>query len=205
MTRALACLILTFVLVGCESERRGPAGCPPGSVCLEDLGASDSGGGGSCAPADYTAQAESICATNHPQPDPRDFGATCVDDGQCDSGLCADRFTGGQYCTIACPRGDECPVGYRCDESGRIDSVETLCFREVCVYGGTDRASCISNFLDDVDAACTDSIASCAAGELDAWVGCMGSAGRLCFPGDACAVERDALERCCPRCRRDRW
>jgi hypothetical protein len=204
MSRPLCLMLaLSLSLVGCDDDpRRGD--CPPGTPCVTDMGTPDGGGGGSCAPADYTAQAEAICATNHPEPDPRTFGATCVDDGQCDSGLCADRFTGGQYCTIACPRGDECPVGYRCDESGRIDAVDTLCFREVCLYGGTDRADCIGNLLDDVEAACTGSSTSCA-GELDAWVGCLATAGRQCLPGDACVVERDALERCCPTCAPDRW
>jgi len=162
-------------------------------------------GGDLCNSADYSAQADAICSANHPEPAPRMMGATCVDDGQCDSGLCADRFTGGPYCTISCPRGDECPVGYRCDESGRIDGVATLCFREVCVYGGTDRADCITNFLDDVDRICTDPLASCTLGQLDAWVSCLSAAGRQCGPGDACVLERDALERCCPLCSSDRW
>lgn len=164
-------------------------------------GGGGAGGGTSagCSSADFEAQVVAFCKTqNPPSPKPGEMGAGCVDGTQCDSQYCLEPFGSSAYCTILCPNGDECPIGYSCQDTGVPG--EVACYQDVCIYGGSDAADCTANLLAELDAACTS---ECAESRPQMWMDCLAGAGRLCGQSDAsekCGTERGLLEACCLGC-----
>jgi V8-like Glu-specific endopeptidase len=91
-------------------------------------------------------------------PVPGSFGASCLDAGDCDSGLCAaDSHTGTSYCTRACTAQDPCPVGAECIPTGN---------ENVCAMKNTGGQNAVPGVDGDV------LIGSCAVSStrpLDVW------------------------------------
>lgn len=164
----------------------------------------DGGAGGACSSADFEAQVIAICkAQNPPSPAPGEMGASCADGTQCDSSYCLEPFGNAAYCSLLCPAGNECPIGYACQDTGTADGA--ACYQTVCVYGGTDSADCTKNLLDEVDTACHS---ECTAAKVHGWMDCLEGAGRVCGPEDAaekCGPERGLVESCCLACDTFDW
>jgi hypothetical protein len=171
------------------------------------IGSSSGSGGGNpagvCKSTDYQTSVTAFCKTqNPPAPAAGQLGASCTGDPQCDSGLCLEPFGGTAYCSLECPNGNECPTGFDCQDTGAGFSA---CYEGVCIYGGTDTSDCTTNLLDELEAGCNS---SCTKGDVEAWLDCIGNAGRLCGLEDAdaaCGAERGILEACCPTCDAFDW
>lgn len=155
-----------------------------------------------CQAQDYQAAVVAFCETqNPPAPGAGERGASCADDTQCSSGLCLEPFGSAAYCTVPCPNGGECGQGYSCQDSGTVGPV---CYQGVCVYGGSDKAACVSALTAEIEEGCR----SACTGPVNGWVRCLAGAGRLCGVEDAdqaCGAERGLLESCCPGCSRFEW
>lgn len=163
-------------------------------------GGGDEGEGGVCSSADFEAQVIAFCkAQNPPEPGPGELGATCASDMQCDSDICLEPFGSPYaYCSIPCPKGDECPIAFSCQDTGT--SLGPACYQGVCIYGGTDASDCTTRMLAELDEACSS---ECTLGRIEGWMDCIAGAGRLCGPEDAdahCGIERGLLEDCCSSC-----
>ena len=130
------------------------------------------------------------------------MGASCNDDGECASNVCLEPFGSPAYCTIQCPAGNECPVGYSCTDTGAGSSLGNACYQSVCLYPGGDTADCVERVLDEADIACTQGCES----QLETWFGCLEGAGLLCTSSGAdaaCGAQRGLLSSCCSRCDND--
>jgi hypothetical protein len=116
---------------------------------------------------------------------------------------CLEPFGSLAYCSMPCPAGNECPIGFDCQDTGTSDGA--ACYQGVCVYGGSDATDCTANLLEELDIACTS---ECDVGRIQGWVDCIAGAGRLCGPEDAaekCGVERGLVESCCFACDGFNW
>lgn len=213
-------LALGAVLGACTAEQdlgengsggRGggdaPSSSSSGGVGDSEGGPSSSSSGAgntACSATDFEDKVVAICKTQHPAaPQPREIGASCVTDNQCNSGFCLNPFGQAAYCSVTCPGGNECPLGFRCEDTGT--SIGPGCYEDVCLYGGTDAADCTTNLLQELEAACRS---DCAVTRTQAWIDCLASAGRLCGTGDAsehCGAERGLLESCCFGCDAGNW
>lgn len=167
-------------------------------------GTGGSGGTGVCASSDFEDLVISICKTQHPPaPQPGELGAPCSSDAQCDSSYCLEPFGSAAYCSALCPAGNECPLGFDCQDTGTGDG--SACYQGVCLYGGSDATDCTKNLLGEMDTACHS---ECSIGRIEGWIDCLAGAGRLCGPEDAaekCGVERGLLEDCCIGCDGFEW
>lgn len=168
-----------------------------------DGGDGTGGSGGVCSSSDFESQVITFCkAQNPPSPNPGELGASCVDGSQCSSQYCLEPFGSAAYCSLLCPNGNECPIGYSCQDTG-VDG--PACYQDVCIYGGSDAAECTSNLLDELDTACHS---ECEASRVQAWIECLAAAGRLCGQEDAaekCGIERGLVESCCIACDTFSW
>jgi len=197
--RVLFGLSVAFLAAGC-----GDAGTS-GSDGGDSIGSGSGGNSvaGVCSSDDYKDQVTAFCKTqNPPAPGPGELGASCVNDGQCDSAVCLEPFGNAAYCSEECPNGNECPMGYSCQDTG---AGFAACYQDVCEYGGIDTSSCVSNLLGELDSGCNS---SCAKADVEAWLGCISIAGRLCGSDDAdaaCGAERGILESCCLGCGSGIW
>ena len=136
------------------------AAVPAGVSCIggggggggdETSGSGGTGGssGAACDSADFESQVVAFCkAQNPPSPAAGEMGASCVDKTQCSSNYCLEPFGSSAYCTVLCPVGDECPVGYSCQDTGAPEGA--ACYQEVCIYGGSDASDCTANLLDEL-------------------------------------------------------
>jgi hypothetical protein len=200
MNRQLAAVLAALLtLAACDDEGGGGSGAASDDFNGSGAGGSDGSGAGSsqCDSGDYQNDVVAFCEKQFPsEPAAGEFGASCVDDGQCDSELCVDSSF-GSHCSMPC--GDaECPIGYACEED--FETGFPLCFEEICIYAGMDKADCVTNLLDELDAACES---DCDVATTEAWIGCLGGAERLCGTddaSDACGAERGILEACCFGC-----
>lgn len=194
----LLCITLIALGFACGDDDRGRPLSDSGSdTTMVDTG----GGGGACSSAALMTDVVEFCRTQNPDaPAPRSIGAACTTDSQCDRDWCYDGFS-GQYCTVPCPLGTECPPDFSCQDLGGTRGPG--CQREICVYGGTDAADCVTNLNREVEEGCR----SCQ-NELRAWLTCIRGAGRLCGPSQAdaaCGIERGLLESCCIGCSTSSW
>lgn len=177
-----------------------------GSSGTETSGSGGQGGSAvaACSSADFEAQVIAFCKTENPSsPAAGEMGASCVDSTQCSSDYCLEPFGNSAYCTVLCPNGNECPIGYSCQDTGTLDGA--ACYQDVCIYGGSDAADCTANLLSELDSACNS---ECKAARAHAWMDCLAGAGRLCGSEDAaekCGVERGLLESCCNGCDSFNW
>lgn len=196
MSLGLMASVLLIVALWCcgdNDDRLPEISSSDGAVATSD------GAAGSCKSSDFEDDVVAFCsAQNPPPPAAGELGAACADDdAQCTSNICLHPF--GQpsaYCSIACPQGNECPVGFNCQDSGTRGP---LCYEAVCIYGGTDTADCITTMTDEAEAACGE---GCGA-KFGAWIDCLKQAGRICDKSQAdteCGIERGLLESCCSLC-----
>ncbi|MCY1054743.1 hypothetical protein [Nannocystis sp. SCPEA4] len=219
---ALALTTTAVSLIGCGDAGTGSSGLSvtgtgPGSgtdgpatgdqpTAASGANTDDSGGDtGACASSDFDAQVIAFCkAQNPPTPEPGELGASCTDDTQCASQICLEPFGSPQtYCSWPCPAGDECPLGFNCQDTGT--SLGSVCYQGVCIYGGSDAADCTTNLLAELDAAC---MSECSVERIEGWLNCLAGAGRLCGTDSAdeqCGVERGLLESCCGGCDPSNW
>lgn len=201
-------VLLAFALaavpaaVSCNTG--GGGGGSGGSETVGDGAGGPGGSSGVCSSMDFEAQVIAFCKTqNPPSPGPGEMGASCVDGTQCNSNYCLEPFGGSPICTILCPNGNECPVGYSCQDTGAPEGA--ACYQDVCIYGGIDASDCTANLLAELDNACTS---ECTAARVHGWMDCLAGAGRLCGNSDAdekCGVERGLIESCCISCSSGDW
>lgn len=205
-------MIVCLALCGAGCQEDGGSGSDGGTVTF-DAGPDGSADGGTqviidpgpeaepegmpaCSADDYEEQIITFCRTQTPgAPEPRSLGAQCQGDAQCDSGEC--RF---DVCMIECPRGDECPIGFACQDVG---TDTPACRETVCIYGGSTFDDCLREMNDQFDAACRPGSEPGCEDDAEAWLACLNDHGRICSnveAGDACGVERVRLERCCIFC-----
>lgn len=200
-------VLLAFALAAVPAAVSCNIGGGGGGAGGEETDGSGGQGGSSgdaCSSADFEAQVVAFCKTqNPPSPAPGEMGASCVDSTQCSSNYCLEPFGNSAYCTVLCPNGNECPIGYSCQDTGTPDGA--ACYQDVCIYGGADASDCTARLLDELDFACTS---DCTAARAQAWMDCLAGAGRLCGSQDAdekCGVERGLVESCCNACDTGNW
>lgn len=202
MVLGLGLLTAGIAGAGCKGKSSGSGGG-------DETGSGGGEGGGSsgsaCSSADFEQQVIAICkAQNPPAPAPGEMGASCADGNQCDSMYCLEPFGSAAYCSLLCPTGKECPLGYTCTDTGNPG--EAACYQDVCVYGGSDSADCTKNLLAELDTACSSD--ACTASKIHGWMDCLEGAGRVCGPEHAaeyCGPERGLVESCCSGCDDADW
>lgn len=188
-----ALLIVALWCCGDNDESPPDASSSDGSVATGD------GAAGSCKASDFENDVVTFCTTqNPPPPGAGELGAACADDdAQCTSNICLHPY--GQpdaYCSMACSQGDECPVGFECQDSG---TGGPLCYESVCIFGGKDKADCVTSMTQEAKAACG---AGCGE-KFGQWLDCLNKAGRICSASQAdseCGIEQGLLRACCPLC-----
>jgi len=199
----LVCIALGLVACGNDVRRVGDSGVgsrprPDGGIVIGDSSTT-----ASCSASDFSDDVVAFCRNQNPAaPGPRTMGAGCTGDTQCDSAVCLEPYGSSAYCTIGCPLGTECPLGFSCQDTG--SSLGSACYQDVCIYGGRDAADCVSNTNGELDTACSSSCQS----ELRVWLTCLRDAGRICSGSHAaelCGIERGLLESCCPSCGVSTW
>jgi hypothetical protein len=197
-------VIALFMVVLCCCGDNGDdssldASSADGAVATTDGAAGSDGATGICTASDFENDVVAFCSTQNPSPPAAgELGAPCADDdSQCTSNICLHPY--GQtvaYCSMACPQGDECPVGFSCQDSGTRGP---LCYEGVCIYGGADSSDCITTMTKEAQAACGQGCGE----KFSAWLDCLNKAGRICGKTHAdseCGIERGLLESCCSLC-----
>ena len=185
----LAHAALALALIAC-----GGSG-PHVSGSTQDM----SSGGLVCSFVDFNPEVTAFCKKQFPAPPAAGAtGAACTGDTQCSSQRCLMPFgSGEQYCTVPCPNGTECPVGFTCQDAGPGNG--SLCYRAVCIYGGQDPADCVVQVKTEIDSACRSGCGD----EFKAWIDCLANAPLICSQSEAqsrCGIERGFLDTCCPSC-----
>ncbi len=184
----VACLAL--LLVACGGGGTHTAG---------QNGSRDMTTGVVCSFVDFDTQVTAFCKKQFPLPPAAGTtGAACTGNAQCSSQNCIMPFgSGEQYCTVPCPNGTECGHGYSCQDAGPGNG--SLCYRNICIYGGQDASDCVVQMKNEIDTACRSGCGS----ELQAWIGCIAAAPLICERTEAqtqCGIERGYLDSCCPAC-----
>jgi hypothetical protein len=135
---------------------------------------------------------------------PRDDGAPCGKNSDCDSGACHESADSGYFCTPGqCSDQSPCPPGFFCWNRG--PTIGSWCYVDPdCRFPGDSLASCVGGLLLDAAAACESDCEP----EFNEWFGCIEmSSERLCTPEYAdkkCGIARGVLEGCCPACTHSR-
>ncbi len=202
--RALSLLLLVVAVVGCGDDAgRSDSG---GDEDGETGGGEGAAGPGpaACASEDFQAEAIAFCEKQFPsEPAPGQLGASCTDDGQCDSQVCLEPFGSAAYCSLECPQGDECSVGFSCQDTGAGYSA---CYQGVCIYGAGSKSECVTDLLEEVDRACEPD--GCTEATVRGWVDCLAASERLCSTvdaDDACGAQRGLIDSCCVGCNDQSW
>lgn len=190
VSSTLASITLSVVLVAC-----GGSG-PTASGSIADM---STGTGLVCSFVDFNAQVTSFCKKQFPSPPAAGTtGAACTGDSQCSSQSCLMPFGSGEhYCSLPCPNGTECPAGYSCQDAGAGNG--SLCYRDICIYGGQDPSDCVVQVKTEIEQACFSHCGD----EFKAWIDCLAAAPLICSRSEAqtqCGIERGFLDSCCPNC-----
>jgi hypothetical protein len=122
---ALSGLAAVAAFVACSSTSPAPAGdsdastdggaadvAPDHCLYVDDAGVTHGCGQGSMGPGDRDDGGDALAPPVDASPDASNlpFGAMCLDNAQCASGVCFDFKVRGQFCTKQCNSNADCPA-----------------------------------------------------------------------------------------------